>query len=325
MGCPCAWSNLVQHSRKPLVNALPASARLRRPSRPVGRPCSAIKPENNLQPINDSQSCVERSAPVREHTPEVVGAHDNVSTSGSSSSASFSGQNGLALVAALVTAECLRALLVPEMAHAEGLSSGAFEIYQHFVGELEALGPAGPLLPFPAAQLEALGPAGPLLLIVAIIITELVPLFPTQPLSITSGLLFGPVKVPYGPYAVGTLVGLSGWCILYASLGGAGRVLLDNGSDLSTVMAGLLNQASGYSSTIATSVIALMATGGLGYVGYQKLSSPKEVAAQKLGEIDAPSDTSTSADSPLPTEGGSLDSMSGEGREMVPEEVVSRR
>lgn len=46
----------------------------------------------------------------------------------------------------------------------------------------------------PQDQIEALGPYGPLLFVVTVMITEMIPLFPTQPLSLASGLLFGPQK-----------------------------------------------------------------------------------------------------------------------------------
>lgn len=37
-----------------------------------------------------------------------------------------------------------------------------------------------------------MGPYGPLLFVVTVACAELIPLFPTQPLSLASGLLFGP-------------------------------------------------------------------------------------------------------------------------------------
>lgn len=45
-------------------------------------------------------------------------------------------------------------------------------------------------------EVERLGPVkGPLLFIVTVGAAEMIPLFPTQPLSLASGLLFGPVQV----------------------------------------------------------------------------------------------------------------------------------
>ena len=45
-------------------------------------------------------------------------------------------------------------------------------------------------------QVESLGPVvGPLIFILTTAAAEMIPLFPTQPLSLASGLLFGPVQV----------------------------------------------------------------------------------------------------------------------------------
>ena len=45
-------------------------------------------------------------------------------------------------------------------------------------------------------EVERLGPVkGPLLFIVTVGAAEMIPLFPTQPLSLASGLLFGPIQV----------------------------------------------------------------------------------------------------------------------------------
>jgi uncharacterized membrane protein YdjX (TVP38/TMEM64 family) len=44
-------------------------------------------------------------------------------------------------------------------------------------------------------RIEELGPAGAVLFVVVVMLFEMVPLFPTQPLSLASGLLFGPQKV----------------------------------------------------------------------------------------------------------------------------------
>ncbi len=45
-------------------------------------------------------------------------------------------------------------------------------------------------------QVESLGPVvGPLIFILTMASAEMIPLFPTQPLSLASGLLFGPVQV----------------------------------------------------------------------------------------------------------------------------------
>lgn len=44
-------------------------------------------------------------------------------------------------------------------------------------------------------QVQQLGPWGPVAFIVAVICAEMIPLFPTQPLALSSGLLFGATEV----------------------------------------------------------------------------------------------------------------------------------
>lgn len=259
------------------------------------------------------------------------------------------------LFASMLAIACVASLVLPEAAKAEEITGGALEL----VGQL-------------VDNIEALGPLGPLLLIACIVITELVPLFPTQPLSITSGLLFGPIEgtlitltgcclasfaafflsrgvgkslaqkviafemsqehqapgsspnehnlvaqkflemkqavetgsfskqltailvlrltpvipfsasnyvigltlIPFPPFALGTAIGISGYCLLYASLGGAGRVLLDGGEDVGSVLAGLLGQAGGYSETIGKGLLAVGALAGLVFAGMQAMKSP---------------------------------------------------
>ena len=43
--------------------------------------------------------------------------------------------------------------------------------------------------------MQALGPWGPCLFVLTVICCEMIPLFPTQPLALSSGLLFGPYEV----------------------------------------------------------------------------------------------------------------------------------
>lgn len=52
-------------------------------------------------------------------------------------------------------------------------------------------------LPHSQDQIAALGPWGGVLFVLTVMTAEMVPLFPTQPLTLASGLLFGPVKVRY--------------------------------------------------------------------------------------------------------------------------------
>lgn len=49
-------------------------------------------------------------------------------------------------------------------------------------------------------RVEGLGPYGPLFFVGTVVSAEMLPLFPTQPLTIASGLLFGPFKVCHCAY-----------------------------------------------------------------------------------------------------------------------------
>lgn len=58
-----------------------------------------------------------------------------------------------------------------------------------------------------------------------------------------SNYLLGLTPVQLGPLVVGTVAGMSVWSILYASLGGASRTLLESGADLDVLLAGGTRQA----------------------------------------------------------------------------------
>lgn len=201
-------------------------------------------------------------------------------------------------------------------------------------------------------NVEHLGPYGPLFFVATMIGAEMVPLFPTQPLTIASGILFGAPKgallalvgtstaavlafqlsrrlgqklaekavageiseekqsgifasvqnavesgsfqqqvvavmllrltpvVPFSAtnyllgatplkfpaYLVGSLAGLTFWCSIYATLGGAGRELLKGGVSLDVLFEDLLARASGYTQDAA---IVMGALGILAAVYYK--------------------------------------------------------
>ncbi len=49
-------------------------------------------------------------------------------------------------------------------------------------------------------EVQAVGPLGPGLFVLAVAAAELIPLFPTQPLALTAGLLFGTFKARFWCY-----------------------------------------------------------------------------------------------------------------------------
>ncbi len=48
-------------------------------------------------------------------------------------------------------------------------------------------------------KVHELGPWGPALFVFTVVGCEMIPLFPTQPLALASGLLFGPIEVTFAP------------------------------------------------------------------------------------------------------------------------------
>ncbi|GAX75872.1 hypothetical protein CEUSTIGMA_g3315.t1 [Chlamydomonas eustigma] len=247
-------------------------------------------------------------------------------------------------------------LLLPGPGHCEeALTGSAFIAFKEFLDYVQALGPAGPAV-----------------FVAAVMVFEMVPLFPTQPLSLAGGLLFGPVQgalgvllgvtlaainafwisrgigrklaervikmemgegggdgsssqnavamkleevkrsiesggvwqqltaitllrlTPVVPFSAsnyvlgltpvklesfigGTVLGMSAWSLVYASLGAASRKLLDKGEDMATLFADLSEKAGAYSVTaIKVSVVV-----GLGLGVFFWLSS----RAQKNEEL----------------------------------------
>lgn len=75
---------------------------------------------------------------------------------------------------------------------------------------------------------------GPLQQLTAIALLRLTPVVPFSASNYLLGLT--PVQLP--PYLGGTLVGMSVWSVLYASIGGASRQLLENGADIGDLIAG---------------------------------------------------------------------------------------
>ncbi|GIL82656.1 hypothetical protein Vretimale_8252 [Volvox reticuliferus] len=78
-----------------------------------------------------------------------------------------------AAILAVVTGLSL-ALVDSASANGGTFTGGAFDLFKDFLD-----------------QVEAMGPAGGLVFVAVVMLSEMIPLFPTQPLSLASGLLFG--------------------------------------------------------------------------------------------------------------------------------------
>ena len=92
---------------------------------------------------------------------------------------------------------------------------------------------------------EAIEAGGPLQQLVAVMFLRLTPIVPFS----ASNYVLGLSPVLYTSYMGGTLIGMSGWSLIYASLGAGARSLFDSGVDLPTLFGDLAEKATGYSST----------------------------------------------------------------------------
>mmetsp|Transcript_35354 Transcript_35354/g.100086 ORF Transcript_35354/g.100086 Transcript_35354/m.100086 type:complete len:310 (+) Transcript_35354:789-1718(+) len=243
-------------------------------------------------------------------------------------------QTGLstALCATYVVAAASLLLYAPDAMASEGVMP--LDLFLRFIGEVEALGSLGGLF-----------------FVMTVIVAEMIPLFPTQPLSLSAGLLFGPLKgaglvlagnigaataayllargvgrplaeklinaemsgdkessiisdvqdtiqngstwaqfvsimflrftplVPFSasnyvlglsplsflPFFGGTVVGMAPWALLFASVGAAGRSLLEGGEDFGQVISELGEQASTYTEEAVAVGAVVAVVAGLGW------------------------------------------------------------
>ena len=81
-----------------------------------------------------------------------------------------------------------------------------------------------------------------------------------------SNYLLGATPLKFSAYLGGSLVGLSFWCAIYATLGGASRGLFKSGISLDVLLDDLLRQASTYTQDAG---IALLVLGVLVLIAYQ--------------------------------------------------------
>eukprot|EP00191_Tetraselmis_sp_GSL018_P007048 CAMPEP_0177598100 /NCGR_PEP_ID=MMETSP0419_2-20121207/12127_1 /TAXON_ID=582737 /ORGANISM="Tetraselmis sp., Strain GSL018" /LENGTH=366 /DNA_ID=CAMNT_0019090439 /DNA_START=684 /DNA_END=1785 /DNA_ORIENTATION=- len=224
-------------------------------------------------------------------------------------------------------------------------------------------------------QVEALGPLGAVFFTGAVLLAEMIPLFPTQPLSLAAGLLFGGTKgaglvlagnigaataafllargvgrsiaervidaelegeegggaaksllgdvketiesgsewqqfmsvlllrltpvvpfsasnyvlglspLPFLPFFAATLTGMTPWALLFASIGGAGRSLLDGGEDLQQVFSKLAAEASAYTEDAALAGAGVLAVGAAVWLLRRSMlpQPPPEEASSRQG------------------------------------------
>lgn len=91
----------------------------------------------------------------------------------------------------------------------------------------------------------AIEEGGPLQQLLAVMFLRLTPIVPFS----ASNYVLGLSPVLYTSYIGGTIIGMSAWSLIYASLGAGARKLLDRGVDVPTLFADLAEKAGAYSST----------------------------------------------------------------------------
>lgn len=87
----------------------------------------------------------------------------------------------------------------------------------------------------------------------AIVLLRLTPVVPFS----ASNYVLGLSPVPYPPFLAATVIGMTVWCTVFASIGGAGRRLLTSGTSLDDVMARLGSQAGEFTEKIAIGAAVL--------------------------------------------------------------------
>lgn len=111
-------------------------------------------------------------------------------------------------------------------------------------------------------------------------------LTPIIPFS-ASNYILGMTPLPTTPYLLGTAIGMAVWSVVYASLGGASRALLQNGVDPNVLLNDLIERAGN-----VTEIAGIVVGGGLGLLALsygisraqhgQRLVHGKQEAANDL-------------------------------------------
>ncbi|GFR53191.1 hypothetical protein Agub_g15939, partial [Astrephomene gubernaculifera] len=142
---------------------------------------AARTPSATTQPVDVEQETCSSSRACCSSSPEAltracstdaarISGADSASCSGNSRElAHFKAAIALALASGL-------SLVLVDSAWASGgtLSGGAIDLFKEFLDKVESMGPAGGVV-----------------FVAVVMVSEMIPLFPTQPLSLASGLLFG--------------------------------------------------------------------------------------------------------------------------------------
>lgn len=125
-------------------------------------------------------------------------------------------------------------------------------------------------------------------------------LTPVIPFS-ASNYLLGLTPLPVAPYLTGTLVGMSFWSVVYASLGGASRAVLRAGMDPDQLLAELLETTGNVTSKAGVAAFLGIALVGAVYFG-KGLLADKEAIKEQVGGSPVPATRDGNADAAVEEE-----------------------
>jgi uncharacterized membrane protein YdjX (TVP38/TMEM64 family) len=125
-------------------------------------------------------------------------------------------------------------------------------------------------------------------------------LTPVIPFS-ASNYLLGLTPLPVAPYLTGTLVGMSFWSVVYASLGGASRAVLRAGVDPDQLLAELLETTGNVTSKAGVAAFLGIALVGAVYFG-KGLLADKEAIKEQMGGSPVPATRDGNADAAVEEE-----------------------
>mmetsp|Transcript_33830 Transcript_33830/g.87750 ORF Transcript_33830/g.87750 Transcript_33830/m.87750 type:complete len:389 (-) Transcript_33830:216-1382(-) len=127
---------------------------------------------------------------------------------------------------------------------------------------------------------EAIEKGGPYAQFVSVLLLRLTPVVPFS----ASNYLLGLTPLPFLPFFSATAIGMIPWALLFASLGNAGRKLLNRGEDLGSVLESLGEKAGSYTQTALLVGLGILALGAAVW-GIKKLT-PKAQTSEPVEEVD---------------------------------------
>lgn len=119
----------------------------------------------------------------------------------------------------------------------------------------------------------------------AILILRLTPIVPFS----ASNYVLGLSPLPLLPYLLGTVGGMAVWGTVYASIGGASRVLLRRGADPDVLMGSLLEKVTAVSAEAGYAAFVLGVVGAGAYFGSKYMKQHQGIGdiSEKVDRVGA--------------------------------------